>query len=303
MAEDLKQQILQLKKEKDAVILAHYYQKPEIQEIADVVGDSYFLSKYAQSCPQQVIVFCGVRFMAESAKILSPEKTVLLPVYNAGCPLADMADYDDVKDLIAKHPNAAVVCYINSSSEIKTLCDVVVTSSSAEKILKNIPQKDIIFIPDHNLGSYLAAKLPEKNFILWHGFCITHQKVNPNDILAIKKKIPQALVLTHPECDEKVRAISDYVGSTGGIIDFATKSEGTDFIIATEEGVLYELQKKNPHKHFYVPGKTLTCVNMKKTSLADVYNSLLHMTYEIKLDEETRLKAYRSLDNMHKLSR
>ncbi|NTW71597.1 MAG: quinolinate synthase NadA [Eubacteriaceae bacterium] len=303
MIEDLKQKILDLKKEKNAVILAHYYQRPEIQEIADVVGDSYFLSQYAQSCEEKVIVFCGVLFMAESAKILSPEKTILLPVYDAGCPMADMADYDDVKEFIAQYPDAAVVAYINSSTEVKTLCDVCVTSSSAEKILRNLPQKDIVFLPDRNLGGYLAEKIPEKNFILWDGYCITHEKVNPDDIIAIKEKMPQAKVLAHPECTKKVRDLADYIGSTSGIINYATESEDKDFIIVTEEGILYELKMKNPHKNFYVPGKTMTCVNMKKITLKDVYESLLNTKYQVTLDEDIRLKACRSLENMHKLSR
>lgn len=303
MVENLKEQILRLKKEKNAVILAHYYQRPEIQEIADIVGDSYYLSKYAQDCKEDVIVFCGVLFMAESAKILSPEKTILLPVYDAGCPMADMADYDDINDFIKDYPDAAVVAYINSSTEVKTLCDVCVTSSSAEKIIRNLPQKDIVFLPDRNLGGYLAEKIPEKNFILWDGFCITHEKVDPKSILAIKEKMPKSQVLVHPECPKEVRYLADYIGSTSGIIDFATKSDEADFIIVTEEGIMHELKQKNPQKNFYVPGKTMTCINMKKTTLKDVYESLDKMKFQIDLDEDVRLKAFKSLENMHKLSR
>jgi len=303
MVENLKEKILRLKKEKNAVILAHYYQRPEIQEIADIVGDSYYLSKYAQDCKEDVVVFCGVLFMAESAKILSPEKTILLPVYDAGCPMADMADYDDINEFIKDYPDAAVVAYINSSTEVKTLCDVCVTSSSAEKIIRNLPQKDIVFLPDRNLGGYLAEKIPEKNFVLWDGFCITHEKVDPKSILAIKEKMPKAQILVHPECPKKVRDLADYIGSTSGIIDFATKSDETDFIIVTEEGIMHDLKNKNPQKNFYVPGKTMTCINMKKTTLKDVYESLDKMKFQIDLDEDVRLKAFKSLENMHKLSR
>lgn len=300
---ELKEKIQELKKKRNAVILAHYYQRPEIQEIADVVGDSYFLSKFASECKEDVIVFCGVQFMAESAKILSPEKTVLLPVYDAGCPMADMADYEDVKEFVKKYPDAAVVAYINSSTEVKTISDVCVTSSSAEKIIRNIPQKDIVFLPDKNLGGYLAEKIPEKNFILWDGYCITHEKVNPEEIKKIKEKMPQAQVLVHPECNKSVRDLADYIGSTSGIIAHATESEAKDFVIVTEEGILYELKQKNPDKNFYAPGRTMTCINMKKTTLEDVLESLEKMKHEITLDEDDRLKAYKSLENMHKLSR
>ncbi|SHE45800.1 quinolinate synthetase [Alkalibacter saccharofermentans DSM 14828] len=303
MVENLKDKINRLKKEKNAVILAHYYQRPEIQDIADVVGDSYFLSKYAQECKEEVIVFCGVLFMAESAKILSPEKTVLLPVYDAGCPMADMADYEDIKEFVKDYPEAAVVAYINSSTEVKTLCDVCVTSSSAEKIIRNLPQEDIVFLPDRNLGGYLAEKIPEKNFILWDGFCITHEKVDADSIVQIKQQLSDAKVLVHPECPKPVRDLADYIGSTSGIIDFATKSDAADFVIVTEEGIMHELKTKNPEKNFYVPGKTMTCINMKKITLEDVCESLEKMKYPITLDEEVRLNAFKSLENMHKLSR
>jgi len=300
---DLKKKILQLKKEKNAIIVAHYYQRPEIQEIADAVGDSYYLSKIAKDSSEQVVVFCGVKFMAESAKILSPEKTILLPALDAGCPMAEMADAEAVVKMKEEHPNAAVVCYINSTAEVKAHCDVCVTSSNALNIIKNIDKEEIIFLPDKNLGAYIAEKMPEKKFILWPGFCITHKKVRKENVLAIKEIKPEAKILVHPECEDEVREIADFLGSTSEIIDYATKTPGEDFVIVTEEGVLHELKMKNPNKKFYVPGNTMTCINMKKTRLEDVYESLLNMQHEIEVDEEIRVKAYDALMNMHKMAR
>lgn len=300
---NLVQEIQRLKKERNAIILAHYYQRPEVQDIADAVGDSYYLSKIAKDCDKVVVVFCGVKFMAESAKILSPDKTILLPVLDAGCPMAEMADVEGLEKLKSEHPNAAVVCYINSTAEIKTMCDISVTSSNALRIIRNLDNEEIIFLPDKNLGEYLQEQLPEKKFILWQGFCITHRKVKTSAVNAIKKLIPEVKVLVHPECEKDVRDTADFLGSTGEIIEYATRNTYKDYLIVTEEGVLHELKKKNPEKNFYVPGITMTCVNMKKTRLEDVYDSLLNLTYEVKLDEETRTKAFRALDNMHKMAR
>ena len=301
MIENILYKIEELKKEKNAIILAHYYERPEIQDVADYVGDSYYLSKIARDCKENVIVFCGVKFMAESAKILSPQKTVLLPNIDAGCPMAEMADAATLAKVKEDHPNAAVVCYINSTAEVKALCDVSVTSSSAVKIIENIDKDEIIFLPDKNLGGYISEKFPNKKFILWNGFCITHKKVKVENIHSIKVLRPEAKVLVHPECEGEVRAVADFIGSTGEIIDYATKSSSNEFVIVTEEGVLHELKKRNPNKSFYVPGTTMTCVNMKKTILEDVYESLLYNQHEIILDEEIRLKALASLENMHKL--
>ena len=303
MIENIKDKILKLKKERNAVILAHYYERPEIQDIADYVGDSYYLSKIARDCKEDTIVFCGVKFMAESAKILYPEKTVLLPNLDAGCPMAEMADAETLAKVKAEHPNAAVVCYINSTAEVKALCDVSVTSSSAIKIIENIENDEIIFLPDKNLGEFIAEKFPNKKFILWKGFCITHKKVKLENIEAIKKLKPAAEVLVHPECEKEVRDAADFLGSTGEIIDYATNSTSEEFVIVTEEGVLHELKKKNPNKSFYVPGTTMTCVNMKKTILEDVYEALLHNQNQIILDEAIRVKALASLENMHKLAK
>ena len=300
MTNQLSEKILKLKKEKNAIILAHLYQIPEIQEIADYVGDSYYLSQVARDAKEDLIIFCGVKFMAESAKVLSPEKTVILPAPNAGCPMADMAEVEDVEEMIKKYPDAFKVCYINSSYEVKALCDASVTSSSALNIIKNIPNKQILFLPDQNLGGYISEFFPEKEFILWRGFCPTHHRITAEDIIKAKEEHPNVKVLSHPECSKEVRDLSDYIASTSGIINYATECEDKEFIIATEEGVLHQLKKKNPDKKFYFP-EVMVCPNMKKTSLQDVYDALDGKKEEVILDEEIRKKALTSLENMHKL--
>ncbi len=300
MTNQLSEKILKLKKEKNAIILAHLYQIPEVQEIADYVGDSYYLSQVARDAKEDLIIFCGVKFMAESAKVLSPEKTVILPAPNAGCPMADMAEVEDVEEMIKKYPDAFKVCYINSSYEVKALCDASVTSSSALKIMKNIPNKQILFLPDQNLGGYISEFFPEKEFILWRGFCPTHHRITAEDIIKAKEEHPNVKVLSHPECSKEVRDLSDYIGSTSGIINYATECEDKEFIIATEEGVLHQLKKKNPDKKFYFP-EMMVCPNMKKTGLQDVYDALDGKKEEVILDEEIRKKALTSLENMHKL--
>ncbi|UEL49013.1 quinolinate synthase NadA [Terrisporobacter hibernicus] len=296
----LKENILQLKKEKNAIILAHLYEPDEIQEIADYVGDSYYLSKIACDSKEELIIFCGVKFMGESAKILSPHKKIILPATNAGCPMADMASASDLEEIIAKYPNAFKVCYINSSYEVKALCDVSVTSSSALDILKNVPNKEILFLPDRNLGSYISEFFPEKEFILWEGFCPTHERLTSEEVLRAKKDHPNVKILAHPECNKPVRDLADYIGSTSGIINYATKCEDEEFIICTEEGILYELNKRNPNKKFYFPEKMI-CPNMKKTSLEKVYDALCGKVDEVVLDKEISEKALTSLENMHKL--
>ena len=300
MMNALSAKILKLNKEKNAIILAHLYQIPEVQEIADYVGDSYYLSQVARDAKEDLIIFCGVKFMAESAKVLSPDKTVILPAPNAGCPMADMAEVEDVEEMIKKYPDAFKVCYINSSYEVKALCDASVTSSSALNIMNNIPNKQILFLPDQNLGGYIAEFFPEKEFILWRGFCPTHHRITAEDVLNAKQEHPNVKVLAHPECSKEVRELSDYLGSTSGIIDYATKCEDNEFIIATEEGVLHQLQKKNPNKKFYFP-EMMVCPNMKKTTLQDIYDALDGKREEVVLDEEIRQKALTSLENMHKL--
>ncbi|AUS98510.1 quinolinate synthase [Clostridium thermosuccinogenes] len=298
---ELIEKIQALKKERNAVIVAHNYQVDDVQEVADIVGDSFALSKYCASGNADVIVFCGVHFMAESAKILSPEKTVLLPEKDAGCPMADMVTADALRREKEKYKDAAVVCYINSSAEVKAECDVCCTSSNALKVVGSLKEKDILFVPDQNLGSYIAAKLQEKNFILWKGFCATHHRIKKDEVIKIREMHPDALVLVHPECRPEVVEMADFVGSTKQIIDYANSSPHQKFIIGTEMGVLYKLKKDNPGKTFYLLSPGLICPNMKKTSLESVYNALNEMKYEINVDPQISAKARRALDRMLEL--
>lgn len=298
----LREQILKLKKEKNALIVAHLYQCDEIQEIADIVGDSYFLSKKAIESDKDLIIFCGVKFMAESAKILSPNKKILIPSNNTTCPMADMALVDRLKDMMDKHPKAKIVSYINSNLDIKALSDVCVTSSSAIDILNNIDAEEIIFLPDRNLGSYLAEQLPNKKFILYQGFCPTHERIEKDEILNLKEKYPNYPILVHPECNKEVRDLADYIGSTSELINYSASSNSDGFIVVTEEGVFYQMKLKSPNKTF-IPTKTgMICPNMKKISLNDLYNCLKNEEFEIHIDEDLRVKAHSALENMHLLS-
>lgn len=295
---DYVQGINKLKKEKNAVILAHYYQRPEVQDVADYVGDSFALSKLAKNLDNDVIVFCGVHFMAESAKILSPDKTVLLPAPDAGCPMADMVKPEDIRRLRKEYPEAAVVCYVNSSAEVKAECDICCTSSNAIHVVKSLPQKDIVFVPDQNLGRFVKEQVPEKNVILFNGYCITHHKITVQNVEDAKKTLPDALFAVHPECQEEIVKLADFAGSTAEIIDFVSKSDCEKFIIGTEMGVMHEIQKRNPDKKLYLLNSGLVCPNMKKTTIENVYNALLNNTYEMKLDEEIIRKAQHSLERM-----
>ncbi|OPY64987.1 MAG: Quinolinate synthase A [Syntrophorhabdus sp. PtaU1.Bin050] len=298
----LRERILELKKEKNAVIVAHNYQIDEVQEIADVIGDSLALSQYCASSPHELIVFCGVHFMAESAKILSPNKTVLLPEIHAGCPMADMVTAQDVKKMKQDHHNAAVVCYINTSADVKAECDICCTSSNAVKVIQSLKEEEIVFVPDKNLGSYIAKKVPEKKMILWDGYCVTHHRVTSDDVRKAKAAHPDALILAHPECKPEVLELADFVGSTKQIIDFATASGEQKFIIGTEMGVLYRLKRDNPEKTFYLLSQGLICPNMKKTKLTSVYTALQEMKYAIELDNEILAKARGCLDRMLKVT-
>jgi quinolinate synthase len=295
---ELVYEINKLKEESDAVIVAHSYQIDEVQEVADIVGDSFALSKYCAKSDKNTIVFCGVHFMAESAKILSPEKTVLLPERNAGCPMADMVNAIDLKKKKEEYPDAAVVCYINSSAEVKALSDICCTSSNAIDVVKSVKQKQILFVPDQNLGSYVAKKVPEKEFIFWDGYCATHHRVKKDEVLKIKELYEDAKILIHPECQSEIVELADFVGSTKQIIDYAKESKEETFIIGTEMGVMYQLKKDNPDKKFYLLSQSLICPNMKKTNLESVRNSLLNKEYEIELDKEIILKAKTSLERM-----
>jgi len=297
----LTKDILALKQERNAVIVAHNYQIDDVQALADVIGDSFALSKYCASVPQDVIVFCGVHFMAESAKILSPQKTVLLPEINAGCPMADMVTAEDLRALKRDHPHAAVVCYINTSAEVKAECDICCTSSNAVKVIQSLTQEEIIFVPDKNLGNYIAKKVPEKRMIIWDGYCVTHHRVTLEDVQKAKKAHPDAVLLVHPECRPEVVELADFVGSTRQIIDFAAVSKEKKFIIGTEMGVLYSLKRNSPEKTFYLLSPGLICPNMKKTRLESVYNALKQMRYTIELEEEIMIKARTTLERMLKV--
>lgn len=291
--------INQLRKEKNAVILAHNYQNDEIQEIADFIGDSLALSQIAAKTEAQVIIFCGVDFMAESAAILAPDKTVLLPAMNAGCPLAEMADPDEIKVWREKHPNAAVVSYVNSTAAVKAVSDYCCTSANAVKLVRNIPETELIFLPDQNLGRFVAGQVPEKTIHIWPGYCVTHYRITQDEVIKAKEAHPDALLLVHPECRPEVVAMADYVGSTSQIIKYANEEQSHDkFIIGTEMGILYSLKKENPHKTFYLMSQGLVCPNMKQTTLEKVLSALQTMEPVITVDSDIRQKARTALDRM-----
>lgn len=293
--------IRELKRERNAVILAHYYVDDEVQAIADYVGDSFYLSKIAAKEEAEVILFCGVSFMGESAKILSPQKTVIMPDMQADCPMAHMADIEKIQEMRDKYEDLAVVCYINSTAELKTYSDVCVTSSNALKIVKALPNRHIYFIPDENLGRYVASQVPEKTFIFNDGFCHVHKSIAAENVRAAKEAHPHAPILVHPECTPDVTEMADYIGSTSGIIDFATASEAQEFIICTEMGVLYELKQKNPGKRFYSVGHRQFCPNMKRITLEKVADALEHMANTVEMEEDVRLRANMPLERMLEL--
>ncbi|WP_432406136.1 quinolinate synthase NadA [Wukongibacter sp. M2B1] len=296
------EEIEKLKKEKNAVILAHNYQIPEIQDVADYVGDSLALSRKAAETKADTIVFCGVHFMAESAKILSPNKKVLLPVLDAGCPMADMIDAEQLKVFKKEYQDVAVVCYVNSSAEVKAESDICVTSSNAVKIVRSLESERILFIPDQNLGNYISKMVPEKEIISWEGFCITHHRVRHNEIDMVRKHRGDTKILVHPECNPAVVEKADFVGSTSQIIDYVRESQDKKFIIGTEMGILHSLRKENPDKKFHLLSPSLVCYNMKKTSLEDVYKVLKDEKNEINVERAVIDKAYKSLEKMLKLS-
>lgn len=302
MEEEIKQQIAALKKEKDAVILAHYYVDGPVQEIADFVGDSYYLAKKATTVSERVIIFCGVSFMGESAKILNPDKKVVMADETADCPMAHMVDVDRIKEVRQEYPDVAVVCYVNSTAEIKAVSDVCVTSSNAIKIVKNLPNHDIFFIPDNNLGRYVAKQLPDKHFIFNDGFCHVHKSIHREDVLKAKEVHPEALVLAHPECTEDTLELADFIGSTSQIIDYVTESPEKVFIICTEMGIFYELMQKNLEKKFYSVGHRQFCPNMKKVRLESVLSALQNLAPEVELEEEMRNAAKLPLERMLELA-
>jgi quinolinate synthase len=285
------------------VILAHYYVADELQAIADFTGDSFYLSQKAAESTADVIVFCGVRFMGESAKILCPHKTVYLPEPTADCPMAHMATAEGIQKIREELDDVAVVCYINSTAELKALSDVCVTSSNALKIVKSLPQENIYFIPDGNLGRFVEKQCPEKNFYFSDGFCCVHAHLRASDVEKAKSEHPAVKLLVHPECREEVTALADYVGSTKGIIEFATKSEDQAFIIGTEQGVLYELKKRNPNKVFYPLTSDMICRDMKKLHLESLLHALEGKVPEVVMPESERLSAEGCLQKMLELGK
>lgn len=302
MIKDIQQEIIKLKKENDICILAHCYQSPEILEVADFVGDSFALSVEASKVQNKTVIMCGVRFMAETVKILSPDKKVILSNPDAGCPMAEMMDREVIAQVKEQYPDYTVVAYINTTSELKTICDVCVTSSSALNICKKIENDNILFIPDCNLGDWIAKQLPEKNFKLLNGGCPTHAKMSANDVAKAKAAHPDALFLVHPECKSEVVALSDYAGSTTGIMNYARQSDAKEFIIGTENSIVTHLQLECPDKKFYPLSKDCICHNMKATTLVDVLNCCKgEFGEEIILDEEIYQGAKRCIDEMIRL--
>ena len=295
----LQDEILKLKQENDVCILAHAYQSQDIWEVADYVGDSYGLSVQAAKASQKTVLMCGVRFMAETVKILSPEKKVLLSNPLAGCPMADQMDVDLISGLKETYPDYTVVAYINTTAELKTICDVCVTSSSAVKIIRNLETPNILFIPDCNLGEWVANQVPEKNIKLVHGGCPTHVRMSSRDVEAARQLHPNAKILVHPECLPEVSKQADYVGSTTGIMNHAKESSDTEFIIGTENSIVQHLQFSCPEKRFYPLSRDCVCHNMKLTTLMDVYNCVRGIGgEEILIPDDVRVKAKRCIDTM-----
>ena len=283
--------IKKLKKEKNAIVLAHCYQNVEIDEVADFVGDSLYLSKMAKETNADIIVFAGVSFMAETAKLLSPNKKVLLPRTESGCFMADMINLDSLREFKAQHPNIPVVCYVNSTAAIKAECDICCTSSNALDIVRNMKVPEVLFVPDTYLGKWVEAQLDGVKVTTFNGFCPTHLRITPKDMEDARTKYPNAKILAHPECHFKVSALADFVGSTKAIMDYVANSSDKEFVIATEKGVVDRLARDYKDKKFHLIKDTIVCQNMKWNTLDDIYNSLLNETHEIFLDETVSEKA------------
>ncbi|SES98885.1 quinolinate synthase NadA [Anaerobranca gottschalkii] len=293
----LHSEINKLRKEKNAIILAHYYQRPEIQDIADFVGDSFGLSQKAAQTDADVIVFCGVHFMAESAAILSPDKIVILPEPKAGCPMADMADVDSLRELKKKHPDATVVGYVNTTAAVKAECDICCTSANVLKVVNSISNNKIIYVPDKNMADYIA-KMTDKTIIPWEGYCYTHDRLTKEEVLKAYEDYPHAKIVVHPECPREVVEVAHEVTGTSGMFKYIEKTDAKTYIIGTEEGLGHALRKQFPDKEFIFPSKNLICANMKANTLEKVYKSLLTLEPVITVDEEIRLKAKKALDRM-----
>lgn len=296
--DSLVEKIKRLKKEKNAIVLAHCYQNVEIDEVADFVGDSLYLSRMAKDTDADIIVFAGVSFMAETAKLLSPNKKVLLPRTESGCFMADMINLDSLKEFKAQHPNIPVVCYVNSTAAIKAECDICCTSSNALDIVRNMKVPEVLFVPDTYLGKWVEAQLDGVKVTTFNGFCPTHLRITPKDMEDARTKFPNAKILAHPECHFKVSALADFVGSTKAIMDYVANSSDKEFVIATEKGVVDRLTRDYKDKKFYLIKDTIVCQNMKWNTLDDIYNSLLNETHEIFLDETISEKAMACINRM-----
>jgi len=296
--EDYSEKILKLKKERKAVILAHFYQRPEVQDVADFIGDSLGLSQQAADTDAEVIIFCGVQFMAESASILSPGKIVVLPDEHAGCPMADMVDAVQLVRKKQEMPGAIVVCYVNTSAEVKAECDIACTSANAVRVVESLPpDRPILFVPDKNLGHYIVTQTG-REMTLWEGWCNTHDKLTAAEVLQAKEEHPGALVMVHPECRPDVVGLADKVSSTAGMIEFAAASDAREFIVGTEMGILHPLKKRCPDKQFYLASKKLMCPNMKKTTLDKVYRALADLEPRVAVPAEIGERAIVCLERM-----
>ena len=299
----LVEKIKKLKQEKNAVILVHSYQNIELDEVADFVGDSLYLSQMAANTDADIIVFGGVYFMAETAKILSPKKKVLLPRLESGCRMADMIDIEQLRDFKAKHPNIPVVCYVNSTAEVKSECDLCCTSSNAVQVVKSLNAEKILFLPDQHLGKWVEKQLGNLEVITYPGCCPIHEQITPEEIVNIRSKYPKALVLVHPECEMSVALLADYVGSTAGIMNFVKNSDNESFVIVTEKGVVDRLERDYPEKEFIPIRQNLVCPSMKMTTLEDILNVLENETNEILVDKEIAKKAVKCIDRMLEASK
>lgn len=306
---NLAEEINRLRKEKNAVILAHYYQEPDIQDIADFVGDSLALSQQAAQTNADIIVFAGVHFMAETAKILSPQKKVIIPDLNAGCSLADSAPADAFSEFKKKYPDHIVVSYVNTTAEIKALTDIVCTSTNALPIINSLPANEkIIFAPDRNLGNYIKSRTNRENMVIWDGACHVHEEFSLERILELKQEYPEAKIIAHPECEKPILIVSDFIASTSGLLKFTTSDKASTFIVATESGIIHQMRKANPYKKFIpAPPKDSTCACndckfMKMINLPKLYNSLKFELPEIELDEKLRIKAEKPIRKMLELS-
>jgi quinolinate synthase len=295
------EEIKKLKAERNAVILSHFYTRREVQEVADFVGDSLSLCRAAVNSKADSIVFAGVHFMAESASIISPEKAVLLPVPDAGCPMADMITAEALRDAKEKHPDAAVVCYVNSSAAVKAESDICCTSANAINVVNSIDSQEVLFVPDKNLGAFVALHT-DKKIHLWPGFCHVHENISDEDIEELKKLHPDAEFLAHPECRPEVLSYANGILSTSGIIREVERSGSTEFIIGTEKEIVRSLKRKYPDKKFYPASEKASCYNMKKITLEAVLNSLQNMEYEIRVPEHIRVKARKALNRMLEIS-